>query len=86
MDYGKDISSVTVFAGAGFCNVENHGGNSPEAILDTVADSMANLGCITTGQSVVILSPSTPRLSRAQDGAGQTLRNICSNRQNAVSR
>ena len=57
MDYGKDISSVTVFAGAGFCNVENHGGNSPEAILDTVADSMANLGCITTGQSVDILSP-----------------------------
>ena len=56
-DYGKDISSVTVFAGAGFCNVENHGGNSPEAILDTVADSMANFGCITLGQSVVVLSP-----------------------------
>ena len=56
-DYGKDISSVTVFAGAGFCNVENHGGNSPEAILDTVADSMANFGCITLGQSVIVLSP-----------------------------
>ena len=56
-DYPDGVSSVTVFAGGGFCNVENHGANSPEAILDTVADSMANLGCITTGQSVVILSP-----------------------------
>ncbi|MCZ6710763.1 MAG: hypothetical protein O7B25_10395 [Gammaproteobacteria bacterium] len=55
--YGEDISSVTVFAGSGFFNVENHGGNTPESILDCVADSMANLGCITIGQSVVILSP-----------------------------
>ncbi len=55
--YGEDISSVTVFAGAGFGNVENHGGNTPESILDCVADSMANLGAITGGQSVVILSP-----------------------------
>ena len=55
--FGPDISSVTVFAGAGFCNVENHGGNSPEAILDCMADSMANLGCITSGQSLVVLSP-----------------------------
>ena len=46
-----------MFAGAGFCNIENHGGNTPEAILDTVADSMANFGCITIGQSVVVLSP-----------------------------
>ena len=57
LGFGDDISSVTVFAGAGFCNVENHGGNTPEAILDCVADSMANLGCITIGQSVVVLSP-----------------------------
>ena len=55
--YGEDISSVTVFAGAGFCNVENHGGNTPQHILDCIADSMANLGCITIGQSVVVLSP-----------------------------
>ena len=45
------------FAGAGFCNVENHGGNTPEAILDTMANAMANYGCISTGQSVVVLSP-----------------------------
>ena len=57
LGYGEDISSVTVFAGAGFCNVENHGGNSAPAILECVADSMANLGCITSGQSVVVLSP-----------------------------
>ena len=57
LGYGADISSVTVLAGAGFCNVENHGGNTPESILDSVADSMANLGCITAGESVVVLSP-----------------------------
>lgn len=55
--YPDGVSSVTVFAGAGFCNVENHGGNTPEAILDTLADAMANYGCISLGQSVVVLSP-----------------------------
>ena len=34
----REISTVTVFAGAGFCNVENHGGDTPEAILDCIAD------------------------------------------------
>ncbi|MFQ5381709.1 MAG: hypothetical protein ACE5EF_08825, partial [Dehalococcoidia bacterium] len=51
------VSSVTVFAAAGFLNIENHGGRTPEAILDTVADAMANYGCISLGQSVVVLSP-----------------------------
>ena len=55
--YPEGVSSVTVFAGAGFCNVENHGGNTAEAILDTIADAMANYGCISLGQSVVVLSP-----------------------------
>ncbi|MEM7080516.1 MAG: hypothetical protein AAF513_18000 [Pseudomonadota bacterium] len=55
--FGPDISCVTVFAGAGFCNVENHGGNTPEAILTTIADAMANYGCLSSGQSVVVLSP-----------------------------
>jgi len=55
--YPDGVSSVTVFAGAGFCNVENHGGNSPESILDSVADSMANYGCISLGQSIVVLAP-----------------------------
>jgi hypothetical protein len=55
--YPKGTSSVTAFAGGGYCNVENHGGNTPEHILGSVADAMANYGCITLGQSVVILSP-----------------------------
>ena len=57
LGYPEEVSSVTVYAGAGFCNVENHGGNTPEAILDTVADTMANYGSISLGQSVVVLSP-----------------------------
>src|SRR5690242_19153308 len=55
--YPPGVSSVTAFAGGGFCNVENHGGNTPEQILGSVADAMANYGCITLGQSAVILSP-----------------------------
>jgi hypothetical protein len=55
--YPQGVSSVTVFAGGGFCNVENHGGNTPEQVLGSVADAMANYGTITLGQSVVILAP-----------------------------
>ena len=55
--YPEGVSSVTVYAAGGFCNVENHGGNTPEQVLGSVADAMANYGCITLGQSVVILSP-----------------------------
>ncbi len=55
--YANGVSSVTAYAGGGFCNVENHGGNTPEHILGSVADAMANYGCITLGQSVVILAP-----------------------------
>ena len=55
--YPEGVSSVTVFAGGGFCNVENHGGNTPEQIFGAVADAMANYGCITLGQSVVVLAP-----------------------------
>jgi hypothetical protein len=55
--YAHGTSSVTVFAGGGFCNVENHGGNTPEQVLGSVADAMASYGCITLGQSVVVLAP-----------------------------
>jgi hypothetical protein len=55
--YATGVSSVTAYAGGGFCNVENHGGNTPEQILRSVADAMANYGCITLGQSVVVLAP-----------------------------
>ena len=60
--YPKGVSSVTVFAGGGFCNVENHGGNTPEQVLGSVADAMANYGCITFGQSVVVLAPEHMRI------------------------
>jgi hypothetical protein len=56
-DYPAGVSSVTAFAGGGFFNIENHGGNTPEQILGSVADAMANYGCITLGQSAVILAP-----------------------------
>ena len=65
LGYPRDVSSVTVFAGAGFCNVENHGGNSPEAILDTLADTMASYGCLSIGQSVVVLSPEHAKIVAA---------------------
>jgi hypothetical protein len=55
--YPAGVSSVTVFAGGGFFNVENHGGNTPEQVLGSIADAMANIGVITLGQSVVILAP-----------------------------
>ncbi len=71
-DYPEGVSSVTVFAGGGFCNVENHGGNTPEQILDSVADAMANDGCITLGQSVVILAPEHMSILA---GAGWTRQN-----------
>jgi hypothetical protein len=64
-DYPQGVSSVTVFAGGGFCNVENHGGNTPEQVLTSVADAMANYGCITLGQSVVILAPEHMRIVAA---------------------
>jgi hypothetical protein len=62
LDYPKGVSSVTVYAGSGFLSIENHGANTPEAILDTVADAMANFGCISLGQSVVVLSPEHARI------------------------
>ena len=57
LGYPKEVSSVTVFAGAGLCNVENHRGNAPEQVLDCFADAMANLGCLSAGQAVVVMSP-----------------------------
>src|SRR3954469_24156120 len=60
--YPEGVSSVTVFASGGFFNVENHGGNTPEQILGSVADAVANYGCITLGQSVVILAPEHMRI------------------------
>lgn len=60
--YPDGVSSVTVYAGGGFCNIENHGGSTPEMVLGSVADAMANYGSITLGQSVVTLSPEHMRI------------------------
>ncbi|MFN0161233.1 MAG: hypothetical protein ACKVQQ_08385 [Burkholderiales bacterium] len=57
LGYPPEVSSVTVFAGSGYINCENHAGNTPEAVLGTIADAMANLGTFSTGQSVVLLAP-----------------------------
>lgn len=57
LGYGAAASCVVTYAGSSFNNVENHGGANPETILDCIADSMASLGCITIGQSLVVLSP-----------------------------
>lgn len=73
LDYPEGVSSVTVFAGGGFCNIENHGGNTPEMVLSSVADAMANYGCLTLGQSVVVLSPEHVRIIA---GAGWSKRQV----------
>ncbi len=57
LGYPPEVSSVTVFAGSAFINCENHGGNTPEAVLGTIADTLGNLGTFSPGQSVVLLSP-----------------------------
>ena len=64
VDQGFDAadSTVTVYAGAGFNNIENHGGQTPEAILLCAADAMSGLSCITPGQAVVVLSPEHVRI------------------------
>jgi hypothetical protein len=62
LDYPEGVSSVTAFSGGGFFNIENHGGNTPEQVLGSVADAMANYGCITLGQSAVVLAPEHVRI------------------------
>ena len=80
LGYPDGVSSVTVYAAAGFVNVENHGGNRPEQVLDAVADAMANYGSISIGQSVVCCHPSTLASWRAPAGARPACRTTCSRR------
>ena len=61
LGYPGEVSSVTVFAGAGLCNVENHRGNAPEQVLDCFADAMASLGCLSAGQAVIVMAPEHAR-------------------------
>ena len=74
LGYPADVSTVTVYAGGGFQNIENHGAHDPEGILLCVADSMANLGCISPGQSVVVLSPEHASIVASKGWSKQQVR------------
>jgi hypothetical protein len=69
--YPEGVSSVTVFASGGFCNVENHGGNTPEQILGSVADAMANSAASPWGRASLSSRPSTCTSSPARAGAAR---------------
>ena len=73
LGYPEGVSSVTVFAGGGICNIENHGGNTPEMILTAIADVMASYACISLGQSAIVLSPEHVRVIA---GAGWTKQDV----------
>ncbi len=62
LGYPPEVSTVTVFASAGTHNAETHCAGDPEGVLLTIADTMASLGAITLGESVVILSPEHARI------------------------
>ena len=50
-------SAVTVFAAEGPHNVLSHYGETAEAIIVTLADTMASLGSFSPGESFVVLAP-----------------------------
>ena len=85
LGYPEGVSSVTVYAAAGFVNVENHGGARPEQILDAVADAMANYGSISIGQSVVVLSPEHARIVAGTGWSKADVRSTCSRRRSGRS-
>ena len=53
----RDASAVTVFAAEAPHNVLTHYGETADAILVTLADTMASLGSFSPGQSFVVLAP-----------------------------
>ena len=53
----RDASAVTVFAAEAPHNVLSHDGHTAEAIVVTLADTMASLGSFSPGQSFVVLAP-----------------------------
>ena len=57
LGFPPEVSTVTTFAASGFYNIENHYTADPDALLDTFADTMAALGALTDGQSLVVMSP-----------------------------
>ncbi len=65
--FAPDASTVTVFAAEGPHNVLTHYGHDAEAILVTLADTMAGLGSFSPGQSFLVLAPEHVRIL-ARDG------------------
>ena len=57
LGFPPEISTVTVFAAAGFYNIENHYTADPELLLLSFADTMRSLGALTDGQSLVVMAP-----------------------------
>jgi hypothetical protein len=55
--YPREASTVTVFAAEGPHNALTHYGLTADAIIVTLADTMASLGSFSPGQSFVVLAP-----------------------------
>jgi hypothetical protein len=55
--FRPDQSTVTVFAAESGHNVLSHGTRSPERLLALFADTMAGLGSMSPGPSVIVLAP-----------------------------
>jgi hypothetical protein len=55
--FARDASTVTVFAAEGPHNALTHYGLTADAIIVTLADTMACLGSFSPGQSFVVLAP-----------------------------
>lgn len=60
--FPREASTVTVFAGEGPHNVQNHLSSSPEGILLCVAETMAGIGSFSEGESIVVLAPEHARI------------------------
>jgi len=63
----RDSSAVTVFAAEGPHNVLSHYGETAEAIVVAIADTMACLGSFSPGESFVVLAPEHVQIL-ARDG------------------
>ena len=63
----SSASAVTVFAADAPHNIQNHTSQTGEGILYCAADTMANLGTFSNGQSVVVLTPEHTQIL-ARDG------------------
>lgn len=55
--FARDTSTVTVFAGEGPHNIQNHLSPTAEGVLLCVAQTMAGIGSFSEGESVVVLCP-----------------------------